>query len=428
MITAKGVGFLIAAILVFFLARLTQVGWLYLVDSLLWGIILLSALLPWLGVPFLDARRKLSWEGPGEGSGNRTGAGPGKGRDGPTEGETIQIDLSLRNRGIWPKFFLSLSYECTLADPENRQLRFFVSKLAGSSELPLPASVVAYQRGPHSLEPVVADASAPFGLFRRRARLDQTQQVLVYPRIYPLNRLFLVDGLAGESAQAQKSRLGLETAGSRPYVPGDPRRHIHWRNTARTGRPMVREFEDPQDHTLHLLFDATQNWGEGPDASLEYSIKLVASVANYARLHRVPVQVWGGAPGTELDAGQPVAGPSVENNWERLLRALALVEPGQGPSLPQSLGRLPAGSSALVVFSTGDRQSARALSVAGLNMNRLVVVALQGFGEPDSCDDLLDELACAVGQLIRCRPGQLPQVLNQLESLEAPAPLRQRVA
>ena len=118
----------------------------------------------------------------------------------------------------------------------------------------------------------------------------------------------------------------------------------------------------------------------------------------------------------------------MENNWERLLRALALVETGQGPSLPQSLGRLPAGSSALVIFSTGDRQSVRALSVAGLNMNRLVVVALQGFGEPDSCDDLLDELACAVGQLIRCRPGQLPQVLNQLESLEAPSPLRQRVA
>jgi uncharacterized protein (DUF58 family) len=415
MITAKGVGFLIAAILVFFLARLTQVGWLYLVDALLWGIILLSAFLPWLGVPFLDARRKLSWEGSGEGT--------GEGASGPAEGETVQIDLSLRNRGFWPKFFLSLSYGCTLAAPENRQFRFFVSKLAGSSELALPATVAAYQRGTHSLEPVVADASAPFGLFRRRARLDQAQQVLVYPRIYPLNRLYLVDGLAGESVQTQKSRLGLETAGSRFYIPGDPRRHIHWRNTARTGRPMVREFEDPQDHTLHLIFDATQSWGEGRESSLEYSIKLVASVANYARLHRVPVQVWGGTLGAGLYAPLESRG-----DWQRLLRSLALVEPGQGPSLPQSLGRLPAGSSALAVFSAGERQSARAMSLAGLNLNRLVVVALEGFGEPDSSDDLLDELACAGGQVIRVRPGQLPQALTQLEGLEAPAPLRQRVA
>lgn len=415
MITAKGVGFLIAAILVFFLARLTQVGWLYLVDALLWGIILLSAFLPWLGVPFLDARRKLSWEG--------SGGGTGEGASGPAEGETVQIDLSLRNRGFWPKFFLSLSYGCTLAAPENRQFRFFVSKLAGSSELALPATVAAYQRGTHSLEPVVADASAPFGLFRRRARLDQTQKVLVYPRIYPLNRLYLVDGLAGESVQTQKSRLGLETAGSRFYIPGDPRRHIHWRNTARTGRPMVREFEDPQDHTLHLIFDATQSWGEGRESSLEYSIKLVASVANYARLHRVPVQVWGGTLGAGLYAGLASHG-----DWQRLLRSLALVEPGQGPSLPQSLGRLPAGSSALAVFSAGERQSARAMSLAGLNLNRLVVVALEGFGEPESSDDLLDELACAGGQVIRVRPGQLPQALTQLEGLEAPAPLRQRVA
>ena len=420
MITAKGVGFLIAAILVFFLARLTQVGWLYLVDALLWGIILLSAFLPWLGVPFLDAQRKLSWGAPGEGPGD----GPAKVSGGPAEGETVQIDLSLRNRGFWPKFFLSLSYGCDLADPENRQFRFFVSKLAGSSELALPATVAAYRRGTHSLEPVVADASAPFGLFRRRTRLNQTQQVLVYPRIYPLNRLYLVDGLAGESVQAQKSRLGLETAGSRPYVPGDPRRHIHWRNTARTGRPMVREFEDPQDPTLHLLFDASKSWGEGRESSLEYSIKLIASVANYARLHRVPVQVWGGTP----DAGLAAARPPVGENWQRLLKSLALVEPGQGPSLQRSLGRLPAGCSALAVFSSGDRQSARALRLAGLNLSRLVVVALEGFGEPDSCDDTLDELACAGGQVIRCRPGQLPQTLKQLEGLEAPAPLRQRVA
>ena len=407
MITAKGVGFLIAAFLVFFLARLTQVGWLYLVDALLWGIVLLSALLPWLGVAFLEGHRKLSWEGKGGGS------------DGPAEGEPVQIDLSLRNRGFWPKFFLSLSSRCDLAAPEERQLRFFLSKLAASSELPLPATVAAYQRGVHSLEPVLADSSAPFGLFRRRAWLDQAQPVLVYPRIYPLNRFCLVDGLAGEVIQAQKSRLGLETAGSRPYFPGDPRRHIHWRNTARAGRLMVREFEDPKDHTLHLLFDATQSWGEGPESSLEYSIKLVASVGNYARLHRVPVQVWGG----NANAGQ-----LAEADWQRLLKSLALVELGQGPSLPQSLSKLPAGSSAFAVCSAGDRQTARAVRLAGSNLNRLVVVALEEFGEPDSCDDLWDDLACNRIQVIRCRPGSLPQALKQLESLESPNFYRQRAA
>ncbi len=55
MITSKGIGFLAAAVVLFLLARLTQVGWLYLVDAVLWGIIALSAALPWLGIALLAA-------------------------------------------------------------------------------------------------------------------------------------------------------------------------------------------------------------------------------------------------------------------------------------------------------------------------------------------------------------------------------------
>jgi hypothetical protein len=62
MITGKGIRFVIVAVLVFLLARLTQVGWLYLMDAVLWGIVLLSAVLPWLGVAFLEARRRVEHE------------------------------------------------------------------------------------------------------------------------------------------------------------------------------------------------------------------------------------------------------------------------------------------------------------------------------------------------------------------------------
>ena len=67
MITAKGAGFLIAAVLLFFLARLTGVGWLYLVDSVLWGMILFSALLPWLSAVRLEAQHRVELPGSPEG-------------------------------------------------------------------------------------------------------------------------------------------------------------------------------------------------------------------------------------------------------------------------------------------------------------------------------------------------------------------------
>ena len=365
MITARGIGFLVAAVLLFFLARLTGVGWLYLVDSVLWGMILLSALLPWLGVVCLEAQRRVDFPGiPG-------------GATGPSEGDTVQIELSLRNRTFCPRFFLSPSYDCSLASPESRRLRFFIGKLAGSNWFSMSSAVVAYQRGMHSLGPVVVEASAPFGLFRRRVRLDQQRPVLVYPQVNPLGRLALVDGLAGEALRPQKARVGLETVGSPPvpFSPATPRRYIHWRNTAKSGRPMVKEFEDPRDQTLHLLFDATQVWGEGRETTLEYAIKVVASVADYSRRNRVPVQVWGGNL-----RGTGAGGPGDEGRqWTELLRSLALVSCGDGVTLGESLERLTSGANALVVVSASDRQSIRSLGLARATLQRLVVVALEEF-------------------------------------------------
>ena len=57
--------------------------------------------------------------------------------------------------------------------------------------------------------------------------------------------------------------MGTDLAGYRYYLPGDPLRIIHWRNTARVGRPMVKEFDSSRGQTLHLLFDATQGLGSG---------------------------------------------------------------------------------------------------------------------------------------------------------------------
>jgi uncharacterized protein (DUF58 family) len=407
MITGKGVGFLIVAILVFLLARLTQVGWLYLMDAVLWGIVLLSAVLPWLGVAFLEARRRVEHGGAPEG------------RSGPAEGEPVQIELSLQNRAFWPRFFLSVSYECSLANPEHRWPRFFIGKLGGSSQFSVSSSVTAYQRGPHYLGRVIVESSGPFGLFRRRVRLDESQPVLVYPQVYPLQRMALVDGLAGAVMQRQKSRVGMEIAGSRPYFPGDPRRHIHWRNTARAGRPMVKEFEDPRDQTLCLLFDSTQVWGEGKDTTLEYAIKVVASVADYARRNRISVRIWGGnLPGDTT--GPSYYSTQVETPWSELLRGLALAAPGEGRSLAESLEQLPPGSSALVVVSAGDGPGLRAVGQAAARLHRLAVVALEGFGEPESSSSLLDALELARVSVARCRPGQLPETLWKLGGLPSP--------
>lgn len=409
MITAKGVGFLIAAIAVFWLGRLTQVGWLYLIDAVLWGLILLSAILPWAGATFLDARRRV------------THTGDSEAMDGPSEGDPVDIELTLRNRGFWPRFFISVSYLCPIAEPGQATPRFFLGKLPASNHFSMSSTLKAYRRGRYTLGRVVVESSAPFGLFRRKVHLDQEQSVLVYPQIYPLKRLPLVDGLAGAVMQPRKSRVGMEIAGSRPYFAGDPRRHMHWRNTARAGRPMVKEFEDPKDQTLCLLFDATQTWGEDPENSkentLEYAIKVIGSVADYGRRYRVSARIWGG--GLQGDSTGAAAGTAPEaysgESWPQALRKLALVTAGEGLNLTESLGRVPSGSSALVVVSADDLEGLRAIKQSASGFYQLTIVLLEDFGESGGGADLLDSLESEWVSVIRCRPGQLADTFAVLE-------------
>ncbi|GEM_PF-416996 len=403
MITAKGVGFLAAAVVLFLLARLTQVGWLYLVDAVLWGIILLSAAFPWVGVAFLAAQRSV--ERPD----------PKQGHTGPAEGDPVPIKVTIRGRAPWPSYVLSLFYDCPLAAPGSRLHRFFVTEVSRSGQVSMVSTVEAYQRGRHHLSPLVVESSAPFGLFRRRVQLTAPQPVLIYPKVFPLRRMALADGVSGAALHSRKSAIGTDLAGSRNYLSGDPQRRIHWRNTARLGRLMVKEFEDPADDTLNLVFNATHVWGYGKETTLEYGVKVVASVADYAWRHQIPLRVFGGGlRGTE--PGPKVGGaPRTALAGPALLESLALVSLGDGLGLPETLAQLPPGASALVTVSAADTAGVQAIVQAAPKLHRLVVVAFEGFGEPRTDGDALKPLQLARISVGRCAKGKLGEALKALE-------------
>ena len=234
-----------AAVALFFLARLTQVGWVYLLDSVLWGALLLSAVMPWLTTLFLAAQRSLPPPGV-------SGA-----KAWPSDGGQIDIQVTLRNRVFWPRFLLNLDYRCPPAQPQ--RVRLFVAKLNGSQRARLTSTIDLHQRGNHLLGPVFAESSAPFGLFRRRCELTPAEPLLVYPMVHTLARLPVADAISEAAAQSKRSRSGLEPAGARRYVSGDPRRNIPWRNTARVGQPMVKEFDDPR--TPFIWYSTPHRYG-----------------------------------------------------------------------------------------------------------------------------------------------------------------------
>ena len=395
MIILRGVAIVLTAIFTFVLARLTQVGWLYLLDAVLWGVLMLSFVLPWLSVMSLRAQRRLVRP---------------NGRQGcpsPTEGEKVMVDLQLENPRFWPRYMVSASYSCPLSDTAEPWTRFYVPRLNGSDTTTLSNSVECYRRGSYSFMPVLVESKVPFGLFRRRRRLEAPLSVLVYPQVNQLQKLPLLEGVRGTSVRPRRTREGQDISSSRRYFPGDPLRHIHWRNTARTGQPMVKEFEDSQENTLVIAFDAFQDIGEGRESTLEYSIKIAASVAEYAKGKGSTVRVLAGTL------------PGHETPWNQLLKDLALMEAGQGVGIPTLVDSIPAGMRTLVIVSETDQDGIDAISHRISGMNEVTIVVLEGFGErPDADLETPPRIPLGTGiSLVRCRQGDLGGALRSLEQL-----------
>ena len=421
MITGKGVGALMAAIGVYFLARLTQVGWLYLVDAIFWGALILAFIMPLFGVIFISGRRSTSTR-----DYRKTGGAL-------SEGDLVKITIDLKNRLFYPRFFHSVMYDSPIAGPYGAEQKFFVANLPAAGELPVESTVEAYQRGLHQLGTVKVESSVPFGFFRKKRTLAGPEPILILPKVHGLSRLKLVDGLDGWSSTARSSRTAMDMAGSRPYVHGDTRRMVHWRNTARAGRLMVKETEDQTNRTLQIMFDSGALWGFGREANFEYAIKLAVSVADYALKNRVPVRIWGGsihgstfaAPGTITDV------KGVALTWQNLLETLAVAQSEGSEAMLEGLASLPTGTNLFAVVSAEDTAGHEGLKRALVRSGDTVVVRLEGFGEPEgteSPEDSSVELERSGASVLTCRPGGLSQTLLDMEDLGRSDDIREHEA
>ena len=105
---------MLVAIAVFFVASATRVGWLHVADAMLWGIILLSAVVPWHTVPKLEVARSVHM--PRRRSGDVA----------PVVGDELGIELSVVNNTRIPRYFLSAAQSSfSKGDSETRQKFFF---------------------------------------------------------------------------------------------------------------------------------------------------------------------------------------------------------------------------------------------------------------------------------------------------------------
>ncbi len=147
--------------------------------------------------------------------------------------------------------------------------------LKGGGEYRHDFAIPTVKRGIVAVGPVRTVRADPIGLVRREVVWTESAELVVHPKTIgvPSTSTGLIRDLEGMPTRDLTSS-DVAFHALREYQPGDERRYIHWKSTAKTGTFMVRQFE--QTRRSHLVVALTLATG---DYASEEEFELAVSVA-----------------------------------------------------------------------------------------------------------------------------------------------------
>ncbi len=162
---------------------------------------------------------------------------------------------------------------------------FDVPGLAGGAPYRARFAVDTGRRGVVPIGPASTVLGDPFGLLRRSRPWTDVVELFVHPVTVPLEPLGsgLLRDLEGRTTN-DISMSDLAFHALREYVPGDDRRYIHWRSSAKSAslgpaaRLLVRQFLDTRRAHLMVLVDGDPA-AYLDEADFETALSVGASVA-----------------------------------------------------------------------------------------------------------------------------------------------------
>jgi uncharacterized protein (DUF58 family) len=117
------------------------------------------------------------------------------------------------------------------------------------------------KRGNYKLDSAFVESASPLGFWSARKTLPAQSEIRVYPNLLGerknLAALFLNRGAFGLHAQRQVGR-GRDFEKLREYIPGDSFDEIHWKATARRGKPITKVFQIEKTQEVYVVVDASR--------------------------------------------------------------------------------------------------------------------------------------------------------------------------
>jgi len=117
------------------------------------------------------------------------------------------------------------------------------------------------------------------GMLRRALKWADAVDLFVHPKTVRLapSAAGLVRDLEGQISQ-KITNNDIAFHALRPYVPGDDRRYVHWRTSARIGQLMVRQFEETRRSQVTMIHSSRSDL-YASDEEFELAISVTASIA-----------------------------------------------------------------------------------------------------------------------------------------------------
>ena len=195
-------------------------------------------------------------------------------------------------------------------------------------------TVVPSRWGRHLVGPVRLRVTAGGGLYSADLQVP-VGEVVVFPGAAALARAVAPRELAaplGEHA-SRAVGSGVEFAGVRAYQPGDRRRDVDWRTSARHGELFVRQYAAERAFDLVLVLDTTADAGPPGDSTMDLTVRAATGLAqSYLRSHdRVGLATFGGP----LRWLAPATGP---RQLYRVSEALMSVRPDESEKAAGDIG------------------------------------------------------------------------------------------
>jgi uncharacterized protein (DUF58 family) len=274
------------------------------------------------------------------------------------DGDDVEVEFVVTNAGRTSRSLVEAVNLFYTSVGNTGRATALANDVAPHASVTLTSLVRELRRGEYVFPPPAVMSGDPFGLFSSARVMSeahaQTVRLTVFPPTFPIEQFEVSTDLSwATSGLEQTSQAGAagEFLGTREYRPGDSVRAIHWPLSARMGELIVKEFErsSSTEVTIFVDLDAKAAWGKGREHTLEYAIKIAASVAQFA-LRR------GNAVGLVAHTSQLVSVPPGKGDHHQhlLMHHLAAFEATGATRfnhvIEQAAARVKEGSSVVIVF------------------------------------------------------------------------------